>query len=59
MSKKPKVGRPKLPKGEIRAAMVVVRFRPDERRRLETAAAREGSSLSPWARRILLAAASA
>jgi len=57
MTKKPKVGRPKLPKGEIRAVMVVVRLKPEERRRIAGAAVRSGQTLSCWARLTLLAAA--
>lgn len=57
MSKKAKPGRPKLPRGESRGELVAVRFKPEERRRIETAARSASESVSEWMRRVLLAAA--
>ncbi len=56
--RKPRIGRPPLPKGEAKGALLSVRFSTDERRTLEGAAERNGASLSEWARRTLLDAAS-
>jgi hypothetical protein len=55
--KVPKMGRPSLPKGEAKGALLSVRFAPEERRALEAAAERDGETLSQWARRRLLTAA--
>jgi hypothetical protein len=55
--KTPKIGRPKLPKGEAKTAMVRARVTPDEQRRIEKAAG--GKGVSEWAREVMLMAASA
>jgi uncharacterized protein (DUF1778 family) len=57
MRKKPKLGRPRLPPGENRGKALNVRFRPEERARLDAAAEAAGERLSDWARRVLLAEA--
>lgn len=55
--RKPRIGRPPLPKGEAKGALLSVRFSADERRTLQGAAERSGESLSEWARRTLLSVA--
>ena len=55
--RKPRMGRPPLPKGEAKGSLLSVRFSVDERRALDQAAERNGERLSEWARRALLAAA--
>ena len=47
-------GRPKLPRGQDRGAVLTLRLRADERERLETAAKKAGKPLSAWARDVLL-----
>ena len=54
--KNPKIGRPKLPKGDAKSCMVRARVTPDELRAIEKAA--NGSGISEWARTILTKAAS-
>jgi hypothetical protein len=49
-SRKPKVGRPKLPKGQVKE-VVAIRLTPDERSQFEAQAKHEGISLSDWIRR--------
>jgi uncharacterized protein (DUF1778 family) len=56
--KKPKIGRPPVPKKLEKASLLSVRFTADERKDLERAAERLGMRLSEWARRTLIAAAS-
>jgi hypothetical protein len=50
-------GRPKLPKGQSKAAVVVLRLQPAERRAVDAAAKRSGVKLSEWARSALMLAA--
>jgi hypothetical protein len=57
-AKKPKLGRPPVPKKLAKGALLSVRFSADERNAMDRAAAREGLRLSAWARRALLNAAS-
>lgn len=57
MKRKPKLGRPKLPPGENRGKALNVRFKPEERARLDAAADAAGERLSDWVRRVLLAEA--
>lgn len=52
---KPKIGRPKLPKGEAKTAMIRARVTPDEQKTIEKAA--NGIGVSEWAREVLLTAA--
>lgn len=57
-AKKPKLGRPRVPKKLAKDSLLSVRFSADERNSLGRAATREGLRLSDWARRTLLNAAS-
>jgi len=57
MAKARKPGRPKLPKGEARTAVLPVRLRPSELRALERAAERADSPVGVWARDALREAA--
>ena len=50
-------GRPPLREEERRRVLLSVRFSEEERRALDAAAKRSGESLSDWARRSLLDAA--
>jgi hypothetical protein len=54
-----KIGRPPVSKKLEKASLLSVRFTADERKALEAAAGRGGLRLSEWARRVLIAAASA
>jgi len=58
MPKKPKVGRPKLPKGEAKGRIVPVRFTADALKAMERAARAAKQSLSEWIRSTLDAALS-
>jgi uncharacterized protein (DUF1778 family) len=51
--KKPKVGRPKLPKGEAKAIVLQSRVQPDEKKAYQRAANAEGKDLSTWVRETL------
>jgi hypothetical protein len=55
--KKPRIGRPPIPKKFHKASLLSVRFSADERRIIDRAAKDEG--LSAWARRVLLTEAGA
>ncbi len=50
------VGRPKLAKGQAKGSIVPIRFSPEDRKRLEEAAAKGGVSVSEWVRRTVSAA---
>ena len=52
-----KLGRPKIPKSDRKGKITGVRFTPDERRTIDTAALSEGLELSKWIRKTLLEAA--
>lgn len=54
--KAPKIGRPKLPKGERKGKLLGVRFTDAERKELDGAADAVRATLSTWARDVLLAA---
>jgi hypothetical protein len=54
--KTPKIGRPKLPKGEAKSCMIRARVTPSEQKAIEQAA--NGMGVSEWARFHLLSAAS-
>jgi len=54
MPKPKKVGRPKLAKGEAKAAMVRVRATPDELRAFDRAAKASGQKRSEWIRSALV-----
>ena len=58
MPKQPKrkPGRPKLAKAEFKGSIVPVRFRPEERRRVEAAAKANNQTVSAWVRSTLAAA---
>jgi hypothetical protein len=54
---KPKMGRPKLPKGAARSEIIKTRVSPAERKVLEAAAESSGKEVSEWIRSVLLAEA--
>ena len=58
MNKKPRVGRPKLPKGHAKARIVPVRFDPDALRRISAAAKASRQTVSAWIRSTLSVAIS-
>jgi hypothetical protein len=47
---KPKIGRPKLPKGEAKGRIVPVRFNAQDLRRVELAAKASQKTVSEWIR---------
>jgi len=51
------MGRPKLPKGEVKGVLIGARFAPDEARRVVNAAKRANQDKSKWVRDILLKSA--
>ena len=53
---KPKMGRPKLPKGEARGRVMPVRFSSEEIRRITAAASARNQKVSEWIRSTLNAA---
>jgi hypothetical protein len=55
-STKPKVGRPKLPKGDAKAKIVPIRFNPADIKRIESAARASQMTVSEWVRGTLAAA---
>jgi len=55
---KPKMGRPKLPKGETKGVLIGARFAPDESKQVHAAIAKTGMVKSEWVRKTLLSAAS-
>ena len=58
MSKrKSRMGRPRLPKGAVKAAMLCVRLSPTERDAVERAAQAKGIGASQFARELLMLAA--
>jgi hypothetical protein len=59
MKKKPKMGRPRLPKGQGKASVITIRLQKAERRAVGDAADLAGVKLSEWARNTLLIAAAA
>lgn len=52
-------GRPKLPEGAARAAVLTLRMAPDEKQAIEEAAEAAGVGVSEWAREMLMGAAEA
>ena len=54
---KSKMGRPKLPKGEVKDILIGAKFAPDEANQVETAVKRSGQGKSEWIRKALLTAA--
>ena len=59
MPKQPKPkkpGRPRMAKGEAKGTIMAVRFRPEERKRVEAAARASNQTVSAWVRSTLSAA---
>jgi hypothetical protein len=54
-----KIGRPKLPKTQVRRVLVQARFSQDEYKAVETAVKQAGASESEWIRKALLTVAEA
>lgn len=52
-TKKPKLGRPPLPKHEVREKITPIRLQEHERTAFEKAARKAGLSLSEWIRQTL------
>lgn len=52
-AKKPKLGRPPLPKSEVREKITPIRLQGHERAAFEKAAQKAGVSLSEWIRQTL------
>jgi hypothetical protein len=50
----PKLGRPKLPKGEAKTETLRFRLTPSEMKRIESSAKAAGAEVSEWARLKLL-----
>lgn len=53
---KPKMGRPKLAKGEAKGVLIGARFTPDESKRVHAAIKQSGKNKSDWIRAALLSA---
>jgi len=53
---KPKLGRPKLPKGDAKGRIVPVRFNPADLKRIESAARASQKTVSEWIRGTISAA---
>jgi predicted HicB family RNase H-like nuclease len=47
---KPKIGRPKLPKGEAKGRIVPIRLNPQDVKRVESAAKASQQTVSEWIR---------
>jgi predicted HicB family RNase H-like nuclease len=47
---KAKLGRPKLPKGQAKGHIVPVRFKPEDLKRIESAARASRKTVSAWIR---------
>jgi hypothetical protein len=54
---KPKMGRPKLPKGEKKNVLLGAKFAPDESKQIHAAVLRAAIGKSEWIRNTLLTAA--
>jgi hypothetical protein len=57
MTKRKKIGRPKVPRSKARNPGISIRLSNDELQRIKTAAGKCDESLSNWSRKILLSAA--
>ena len=57
MKRKARVGRPPLPRGQAKDAVLSLRLTPEELARVEHAANRAGQTASDWARADILRAA--
>jgi hypothetical protein len=53
---KPKIGRPKLPKGEAKGRIVPIRFNASDIKRIESAAKANQKTVSEWIRGVLATA---
>ncbi len=53
---KPKMGRPKLPKGVAKSRIIMARFAPDAFERVERAARADKKSVSGWIHDVVTAA---
>jgi hypothetical protein len=53
---KPKMGRPKLPKGEAKGVLYAARVSHDDAKRIDSAIARSGKGKPEWLRTALLSA---
>ena len=56
MPKKPKIGRPFLPKGHAMQKIVPVRFKLDDLKKIEQAAKASNQTVSEWIRSTLASA---
>jgi hypothetical protein len=56
---KPKIGRPKLPKGEAKGRIVPVRFSAEAMKQIESAAKANQKTVSEWIRGLVATAMSA
>jgi hypothetical protein len=54
--KRKKMGRPKLPKGDAKGEMVVIRFNGNDLKRIESAAKASQKTVSEWIRGLASAA---
>ena len=53
---KPKIGRPKLPKGEAKGRIVPIRFNANDLKRIESAAKADQKTVSEWIRGLVATA---
>jgi hypothetical protein len=53
---RPKIGRPKLPKGEAKGRIVPIRFKAQDLKRIESAARANQKTVSEWIRGTVAAA---
>ena len=53
-ARKPKMGRPPLPKEEAKGSLLSVRFNADERAAIDEAAEKADLSVSAWVRKTIL-----
>ena len=56
---KPKIGRPKLPKGEAKGRIVPIRFNASDIKRIESAAKANQKTVSEWIRGAIASAVGA
>ena len=54
---KPKIGRPKLPKGKAKGFQIGVRFNDGEAKKIKNAISKSGLKNADWARNTLLSEA--
>lgn len=53
---KPKIGRPKLPKGKAKGRIVPIRFNANDLKRIESAAKASDKTVSEWIRGLVASA---